>query len=100
MSLNYKKNSLKKPPKSNLRLVIPTVAFCSLSAISAIVLNIPLTLFQSCSNVINKMSLQHNKWTLYSMTSLHNLNMYVYTIHSLNIVHCMVHLPLNDLLNM
>lgn len=70
MSLNYKKNSLKKPPKSNLRLVIPTVAFCSLSAISAIVLNIPLTLFQSCSNVINKMSLQHNKWTLYSMTSL------------------------------
>lgn len=38
MSLNYKKNSLKKPPKSNLRLVIPTVAFCSLSAISAIVL--------------------------------------------------------------
>lgn len=84
MSLNYKKNSLKKPPKSNLRLVIPTVAFCSLSAISAIVLNIPLTLFQSCSNVINKMSLQHNKWTLYSMTSLlytrytigHNLNMY------------------------
>lgn len=32
MSLNYKKNSLKKPPKSNLRLVIPTVAFCSLSA--------------------------------------------------------------------
>lgn len=66
MSLNYKKNSLKKPPKSNLRLVIPTVAFCR----SAIVLNIPLTLFQSCSNVINKMSLQHNKWTLYSMTSL------------------------------
>lgn len=71
MSLNYKKNSLKKPPKSNLRLVIPTVAFCSLSAISAIVLNIPLTSFQSCSNVINKMSLQHNKWTLYSMTSLY-----------------------------
>lgn len=47
MSLNYKKNSLKKPPKSNLRLVIPTVAFCSLSAICAIVLNIPLTIFQS-----------------------------------------------------
>lgn len=52
MSLNYKKNSLKKPPKSNLRLVIPTVAFCSLSAISAIVLNIPLMFECYKQNVI------------------------------------------------